>query len=420
MRYLALILLLWKMGVKELIMKLGIIGQGAASLFLSLALAKDNNIDITIIDKNEKLFKKLYATGNGRCNLGNFMLECQTFNNEFAFDLSKKYDANSLITFLNEFGVLTRTFDESLIYPYSLSAKSLIDFLISYLKKRNVNFINNTEVVEYKLEKNNRIKVISKDNNEFVFDKLIIDTGGKSSLNLGTDGSFFEILKKHGYEISSFYPGLTPIKVKENIKELENERIKVVATLKNGDKELYKESGEVIFKKDALSGIVMMNFSSIIARNFNSIDSVLIKLDLFKDYSSDDLYKLFKKDNNDKVPFLYGYFSKKVADYIYKESNIFNKNKILGDFELKLIVSNLKELTFTFKELYPFSSSQVTIGGVLLSEINKTNFESKREKNVYLIGEVLNLDGLCGGHNISLCYAEAMELAKALKKNYKE
>ena len=222
-------------------MKLGIIGQGAASLFLSLALIKDNNIDITIIDRNEKLFKKLYATGNGRCNLGNFIVECQTFNNEFAFDLSKKYDANSLISFLNKFGVLTRTIDESLIYPYSLSAKSLIDYLISYLKKRNVNFISNTEVVEYKLEKNNKIKVISKDNNEFVFDKLIIDTGGKSSLNLGTDGSFFEILKKHGYEISSLYPGLTPIKVKENIKELENERIKVVATLINNDKELIVE-----------------------------------------------------------------------------------------------------------------------------------------------------------------------------------
>lgn len=398
-------------------MKLGIIGQGSAALFLSLALANENDIDITIIDKNEKIFKKMYATGNGRCNLGNFIIEQQIFNDDFAYNLAKKYDASSLILFLNECGVLTRTIDDSLIYPYSLSAKSLIDYLIFYLKKRSVTFINNLEIVDYKLIDNDQVKIISKDKKELVFDKLIIDTGAKSSLNLGTDGSFFEILKKHGYEVSSLYPGLTPIKVKENIKGLENERIKVDATLISNDKEFYKESGEVIFKKDALSGIVMMDFSSIIARNFKSMNDALIKLDLFKDYSRDDLYKMFKKDNNDKVPFLYGYFSKKIADYIYEESNIFNKNKILSDFELKLIVSNVKELTFTFKELYPFSSSQVTVGGVLLSDINKVNFESKKEKNVYLIGEVLNLDGLCGGHNISLCYAEAMEVSKDIKEN---
>ena len=406
----------------KLSMKLGIIGQGAASLFLSLAIMKENsNADITIIDKNEKLFKKLYATGNGRCNLGNFTVGHHTYNDTFAYELVKKYDANSLISFLKDIGVLTRTLDENLIYPYSLSAKSFIDYSIFYLKKRNVKFINNTDVVEYRSTKNNGIVVISKDNKEFVFDKLIIDTGGKSSLNLGTDGSFFEVLKKHDYKISDLYPGLVPIKVKEDIKEIENERIKVSATLISNNNELYKEDGEVIFKKDALSGIVMMDFSSIIARNFASLNEpTLIKLDLFKDYSRDELYKIFKQDNNGNIPFLYGYFSKKIADYIYKESNIFNKNRILGDFELKLIISNVKGLTFSFKELYPFNASQVTVGGVELNGINMKNFCSLKEKNIYLIGEVLNLDGLCGGHNISLCYAEAMEVFKDITKNYKE
>ncbi len=402
-------------------MKLGIIGQGAAALFLSLALVnKNSDIEITIIDKNEKVFKKIYATGNGRCNLSNFIVDHNTYNDNFAYELVKKHDINSLISFLKEVGVLTRTLDGNLVYPYSLSAKAFVDYLVSYLKKRNVKFINNTEVIDYKSEMNNQIKVLSKDKNVFIFDKLIIDTGGKSSLNLGTDGSFFKTLNSHGYKISPLHPGLVPIKVKENIKEIENERIKVEATLINMDKELYKESGEIIFKKDALSGIVMMDFSSMISRNFNVLENTLIKLDLFKDYSRDDLYNLFKKDNNENVPFLYGYFSKKIADYIYKEANIFNKNKKLGDFELKLIISNVKELTFTFKELYQFETSQVTVGGVELSMINSNNFESTKEKNVYLIGEVLNLDGLCGGYNISLCYAEAMQVAKGILKDYRE
>ena len=398
-------------------MELGIIGQGAAALFLSLALVnKNSHINITIIDKNEKIFKKLYATGNGRCNLSNFIIDHNTYNNNFAYDIVKKHDANSLISFLNECGVLTKTLDENLVYPYSLSAKAFVDYLITYLIKRNVKFVNNAEVIDYKSIMNNQIQILCCDKREFIFDKLIIDTGGKSSLNLGTDGSFFEVLKKHGYNISSLKPGLVPVKVKENIKEIENERIKVDATLINKDEKLYKESGEIIFKKDALSGIVMMDISSIIARNFNEISDALVKLDLFKDYSRDNLYEIFKKDNNENIPFLYGYFSKKIADYIYKESNIFNKNKKLGDFELKLIISNIKELTFSFKELYPFKSSQVTVGGVELSEIDSNNFASLKEENVYLIGEVLNLDGLCGGHNISLCYAEAMEVAKDILK----
>ena len=396
-------------------MRLGIIGQGAASLFFSLVIKRElkNDIDITLIDKNEKIFKKLYATGNGRCNLANLIVDKHSYNNDFAYDLIKKNDANSLIKFLNSIGVLTRNID-NLVYPYSLSSKSLIDHLINYLKKENVHFINNLKVLDYKFNKNDKkYQLITNIGQEYLFDYLIIDCGGLSSPNLGSDGNFIETLKKHGYEINNLKPGLTPIKVKENIKSIENERVKVEASLMNNDTLLYKECGEVIFKKDALSGIVMMNFSSIIARS--SLNEFFIKLDLFKDYESEEVYQMFNKDNKENFPFLYGYFTKRLADYIYKEANIFNKNKKLSLFELKLLVSTVKNLTFTFKELYPFSNSQVTIGGVNLNDINKKNFSSKKESNVYLLGEVLDLDGLCGGYNIMLCYSEAKECAQSFK-----
>ena len=399
-------------------MKLGIIGQGAAALFLSLVLVKENkNIEITIFDKNDRIFKKLYATGNGKCNLANFNITDNSYNDKFAQELIKEYDANSLISFLKNFGVLTRTINNDFVYPYSLSARALVDYLIEYLKNNNVHFKNYTSIINYKVKKD-KIIVISNVNDEFIFDKVVIDTGGKSSLNLGTDGSFFDVLIKHKYKVSNLYPGLVPIMVKEKIKTLENERIKVLATLIYEEKVVYKEEGEVIFKKDAISGIAMMNLASIIARsNFENFDNISISLDFAKDYSLDELVEMFNKFNTGKLPFLYGFFSKNIADYIYRSVNIVNKTRIFNKHEISEIAFKTKYSLFKFKELYPFTSSQVTVGGVLLDEINKETFESKKEKNVYLLGEVLNLDGLCGGYNISLCYAEAMVAYKAIIKD---
>ena len=391
-------------------MKLGIVGQGAAALFLSLIIKnKNKNIEITIIDKNEKPFKKLYATGNGRCNLGNLKVNENSYNSMFAFNLVKEYNSKTLISFLNKVGVLTRNIDD-LVYPYSLSAKALIDYLINYLKNESVEFINNEQVLDYYLKDNRYFLKTQK--SEFYFDKVIIACGGCSSPNLGSDGIFFDVIKNHGYKINELKPGLVPIKIKENIKNIENERVKVLAKLYLEDKEVYQESGEVIFKKDALSGIVMMNFSSLIARS--SLKNYYIKLDLFKDYTNEELYRIIKNDNKNDLPLLYGYFSKNLANYIYKEANIFNKNKVLGDFELRLLVATLKDLTFTFKELYPFINSQVSIGGVDIKEIDKNSFESLKEKNIYFLGEVLNLDGLCGGYNLMLCYSEARKCAENL------
>ncbi len=393
-------------------MKLGIIGQGAAGLFLALQIVtndKKHKIDITIIDKNINPGRKLYVTGNGRCNLGNKVVNRYSYNQDPAFKLTRDFDYVKEIAFLRDLGIGTRLLDD-LIYPYSLSATAFTDYLIKILKDNKVKFLNKSEVLDYSLKDNQvSLKTISK---SLVFDKVVISTGAKSHKVFGSDGGFFEILKKHKYKINPLKVGLAPIKVKENVKQIENERLKCSATLLIDGQQSYKEVGEVLFKKDGLSGICIFNISSMIARD-PGFKEAKIYLDLFQDLPDDTLLKQFERDNKvSRYNFLEGYFNKNMAEYIRKSSGCKNLMNFDGT-DLKRIVKFVKHMEFTYLSTYSFDDSQVTVGGVDIKEINE-NFESKKEPNVFLLGEILDLDGLCGGYNLMLCFAEGNKLSNYL------
>lgn len=391
-------------------MKICIIGQGAGALFLSLLLkSKNESIDITIIDQNINPFRKLYATGNGRCNLANKTIVRGSYNSEPAYKLTREYDYINMIKFLKSQGIATRFLD-NLIYPYSLSAKAFTDYCVSLLKQYKVKFINKEKVIDY-LSNDKSILVKSK-GKEYIFDKVVIATGAKSHKVFGSDGCFFDVLKKHNYKIKQVKPGLVPLKIKENVKQIENERLKVGLSLVIDGDVAYKELGEVLFKKDGISGICVFNASSIIARD-PGFKNATLKLDLFPDIPNATLLKQFIGDNKiSKDNFLNGYFTQNMAEYIRKSSGCKNL-KAFDSFDLKRIVKCVKEMSFTYATPYSFDDSQVSVGGVELNSIDD-NFMSKNEKNVFFIGEVLNLDGLCGGYNLMLCYAEAHKISDYL------
>jgi len=393
-------------------MKLGIIGQGAAGLFLAFLLIKNDpkhKLDITLIDKNINPGRKLYVTGNGRCNLANCVVDRFSYNQDPAFKLTRDFDYIKEITFLREYGIGTRLLD-NLVYPYSLSATAFTDYVIKILKENKVKFLNKTEVLDYEVLGNGiNVKLIDK---SLFFDKLIISTGAKSHKVFGSDGGFFNILKKHKYSITPLKVGLAPIKICENVKPIENERLKCVTTLFIDDHLSYKENGEVLFKKDGLSGICIFNISSMIARD-PGFKTAKIYLDLFPEIPEETLLKQFEKDNKaSKYNFLEGYFSRNIAEYIRKFSGCKNLMSFDGN-DLRRILKFVKKMEFTYQLTYGFDDSQVTVGGVDIKEINE-NFESVKEKNVFLIGEVLDLDGLCGGYNLMLCFSEAQKLTNFL------
>ena len=379
-------------------MNILIVGAGVSGIFLSIFLkSKNKNLNVLLFDKNNIIGKKLLATGNGRCNIGNKIVNDYSYNDSKISKLMKEFSLKEE-ELLNEYGIFLRNLN-NLMYPNSLSSKTLNNYLLNLLNKYNVELHLNEEVIEY-----NDKKLISSLNN-YNYDKLIFSTGAKSMKSSGSDGKIFNLLKKHNYKINDLKPGLAPITLKENVKELENLRLKGLIKLVSNNHKIYEENGEVIFKKDGISGISIFNINSIINRN--NIKDSKISLDLFPDTKEDDLFSKI----NDKYKvfgdiFLESLFGKQLHNYIKKQSHS----------NLKLYVHLLKNLEFNYKSSYDFDFSQVTLGGISLEEVND-NFSSKKEKNIYFIGEVLDVDGLCGGYNIMFAIFSAFIVSNSITQS---
>ena len=392
-------------------MKIGILGQGVSGVILAIMLKKkDSSLDITIFDHNDKTNKKLLATGNGRCNLGNLNIDDKSYNNEFAYSLYNDFDINKQREFYDSIGIMTRVLNENLVYPFSLSSQQIVSYLNKLIKEFKIKLINNVNLDSYNVN-DNRVEVIIK-NKLYIFDKFIFATGGKSKEALGSDGTVFKLLKKHGYLIKELKPGLSPIRVYENTKGIENERLKGKISLLIDKKIVYQEFGEILVKKDGLSGICIMNCSSIISRSKN-FKKATISIDLFNEFTLEELENKFKKYNDlAGFSFLEGIFTLKMSEFIRKNSGAKNLYKF-DNRDVKNIVSYVKNVTFTYKENYGFDDSQVTIGGIDLSYLKET-LESKIEKNIYFVGEMLDVDGLCGGYNLMLCLASSNRVFTSL------
>lgn len=399
-------------------MNIFVIGSSISALFFSIYLKKNvNNINITILDKEDKIAKKLYATGNGRCNIANLKYDNNSYDVSHESKFFKEYfDSSKIIEyFQKELGICFVVKEDSYVYPSSLSAKDFTNFLINKAKDLGINFILNEKLIDYKA--NEKIEVYT-DKNKYICDKLYLACGGKSSPKLGSDGSIFNILKKHNYEISPLHAGLTPLKIQEKLNEIENERINAKVSIFYKDNLIYSENGEVLFKKDRISGIVSFNCSSIIKRflndnkniDINSFSINVLPLELEK-LNNNELIKLF---NINKEDFLNGIFTNKISNYFLKISNL-NKDN-LNESNISKLIENIKNYKYHYVFDDDFESSQVTIGGVTYDNLIDYTMESNFERNVYFIGEILASDGLCGGYNISMCISMAKYAADLLLK----
>ena len=376
-------------------MKIVFVGGGASTLVAASLLVGQKDYQITIIDKNAKLGRKLSMTGNGKCNLSPMKDDINAYNHpDFVEPLFKDIPLYTYLETLEKIGIPTKSIRDLGYYPISENASNIVEILVNNLQDK-VEIIND-ELVDY-----SQSELLLKSNKRIPYDKLVLATGGKSYPNTGSDGSVYSILAKHGYQIIEPQPALCPIKVKENVKSLFGARNHAIISLIKDGNLIYQEDGEIIFKKDALSGIAIMNMSSFIAHQQGQYQ---IKIDFLSG-------EKYKSSNRNCIDSLLGYVSRPIAEYILKKYNIQP-----GDNSQKheeQLYEGLCSLVFNYQSLYDFDSAQVTCGGVSLSDIDN-NFQSKKETNVYLIGELLDIDGLCGGYNLRYALSSSMKLAKIL------
>lgn len=368
-------------------MKIIIIGAGASGITAAINLKRLNpNDEVLIIEHLDKPLKKILATGNGKCNLGNANINLHNFKNEkFVENIIVNYDYKKFFESIN---IKTKLIGD-LAYPVSESAVSVREALLNECRKLHIKINVSEKLIDYKVTKN--ILVIT-DKATYVADKLILAGGLKSSPKLGSDGSVITILNKHGYHIAPLNPGLSPLKTKENTKSIDGVRCKANVSLFLNDKLIHKENGEVLFKDHGLSGIVIFNTMSIISRNN---EKAKIYIDLLPDYKENELNEYLKNHSMDEL--LLAFINPKISDYL------------LNRFKKSLTINSIKNLEFNFDSSYGFDFSQVTVGGVLINEVNE-NLMSKKEEKVYIIGELLDVDGPCGGYNLTWAFASALRL----------
>ena len=380
--------------------KIAIVGGGASGLFLSVLLTKQlKGVDIYIYEAQNKVGKKILQTGNGKCNLGNTNITIDEYNTNKISYLLDTIKMEDIIKEFNSIGLKVRVDSEGRIYPYSEKATTVLDILLNYISKQNNIFVNVLdEVLDIKQNKENKF-ILKSQCNTNEFDYVIMCTGGNSGIKFNNNS--YNLIKKLGHNVTPLYPSLCALKTKENTKALSGIRIKCKASI-IVDNEVKKESnGELLFKDDGLSGVLIF----ILSQYFTKDKENIISIDLLPNESISEINKEFS-NNKSLEENLLGYFPKMVNKEIV---NRVNNNKLsVGEV--------IKNFNYKVINTYGFTNAQLTKGGVNLIEVNIKTFESSLLNNLYFAGEVLDVDGSCGGFNLYFAFASSYLIMLDIKK----
>lgn len=390
-------------------MKIGILGSGPSALYAAILLKKRHpSYMIDIFDKEEKLAKKLRATGNGHANIMPDEENPFAYNDpKFMESLLSSYPLSKRIEAFHEMGVSVNKKEGQGYYPTSDNANQFASYLLDVASSFGIVLHRAVTIKDYEKKEFGYYFLTS--NVEYgPYDTLIIAPGARSGNNLGSDGNFVSVLEKHHYRFDSFRPGLCPIMVTDRkMKELSGIRHAANVSLSSEGKSFFSQRGEVLYKDDGLSGIVIMNASSEIARR--KLKDVTIYIDLFPNKTHEEMCDEITK-------------MQKVSPHFFLDSllphplanHVLDRAKRTHDVEwIPLLARTMKGLDYCYKENYPFLFSQVSVGGLKLDQIEST-FESKIEKSVYFAGEILNIDGECGGYNLLFNLLNALRIADSL------
>ena len=387
-------------------MKIAIIGLGISGVFYALLRKKFHKEDeIFFFEKNKENegLRKVLVAGNGKVNLGNENITNDCYNDtNFIREKLKIASINEYKKFLKELGIYTVQKNGTCFYPISLDGKALYEILILKLKEEKIVINYDSKILDYETI-GDKVVLFTKDK-KHTFDKLIFATGGCSSPILGSDGSIVEIFKKHQIPFEDFKPGLTGIKTNLKFKKIDGARIEGSVKIFSHNHLIHEEDGEILFKKDGLSGIIMFNALSILNRT--SEKNNFISIDFVSKHLGDNL-KTFMEEVvlNSKIEMNYMLdclINSKLKKFFLESFPQYNKEEmfnLLRDFKVIPIGD------------YGFTNSHVSIGGIKLESLDG-KFSLIKNKNISFVGEVLNIDGLCGGYNILFCFISSYIAAK--------
>lgn len=382
-----------------------IIGGGASG-FIAAITAAELGASVTIFEKNPRVLKKLLATGNGRCNISNRFCTPDRYHGadvDFSLPAMQRFDTEK---FFAEIGIPFCELENGKLYPRSLQASSVLDILRLKAEEMGVNTICDYEITD--------IKEGFILNNKFKADAVIIASGGEASAPLGGTDSGYNLLKTLGHKITKRLPSIVQLKTDvSSTKAMSGLKMDMGVKLFANKNEVISDFGEVLFTDYGLSGPPILQISGTASRLLDKGEKVFVFLDLIPDMEEKKLY-FFLKNRSYTNPqrkledFLTGVLPKRIAQCMLKASGFAPLSRMassLDDEELKSLSHTLKNFKLEVSDTNGMKNAQVTIGGADTSEFDPETMESKLIKNLYACGEVLDIDGDCGGFNLQWAWA---------------
>ena len=397
-------------------MKIAIIGAGASGLFAGGILSQRH--EVTIFDKNEKCGKKLYITGKGRCNLTNNCSQEQFLSNtvngnKFMFSSIHQLTPQNIIDFFEQLGLKTKTERGGRVFPISDKPSDVIKILQKFCGKCQIKL--NEEVLDFCFVVSENLFKILTSKAVYYFDRVIVATGGKTYSSTGSSGDGYKFAKAFGHKIMPIKPALVPIELVDKfIKQLQGVTLKNVSLNAIADGKKLPFFVEMLFTDRGISGPIALTMSSFI----NRAENIELAIDFKPTLTKEMLEKRVLKDiqstsNKTMANFVSLYLPRSVGEVLLQRLKIDSHQKV-NEFtsnERKDFIALIKNFTLNFKRLYPLESGIVTSGGVELDQINPKTMESKLQKGLYFIGEVLAVDCLTGGYNLTSAFATAYSCA---------
>lgn len=396
-----------------------VIGGGPAGMMAAIMAAR-NNKKVILLEKNDKLGKKLFITGKGRCNITNVsdvegLLQSTLTNRKFMYSAYYGFDSHAVIDFFEKLGLKIKVERGNRAFPLSDKSSDVIKALQNEMERLYVEVVYNMEVVDIILEQGRVSQVITK-SRTFNCDKIILATGGLSYSLTGSTGDGYRFAKKLGHHVIQLTPGLVPIETKEAwVKKLQglslkNVNVKITKSQKEQSKLLFEDFGEMLFTHYGLSGPLILSGSSFLPKD--NINGIKIIIDLKPSLSNDQLdarllrdfekysRKQFGNSLDDLLP-------QKLIPIMIELSGIEETRRVdqITKEERKKLVHLLKNLECTIEGRRQYNEAIITRGGIDVKEINPNTMSSKLVDGLYFAGEILDLDALTGGFNLQIAFS---------------
>ena len=402
--------------------EIAVIGGGASGMMAAITARKSGK-EVIILERKDRILKKVLITGNGRCNITNVNANISNYfgkNISSVENILNSFNPQDTMDFFNGLGIICNEENRGKVYPLSGQASSVVDALRFEAERLGVRI--ETEFYVRKIEKEGfKFKIYSEDRKKIEAGRVIIAAGGQSYPELGSNGSGFELAKELGHSVTRLSPSIVQLKTeKHQVKGLQGIKTDVAVTAYGDNKKICTYDGELLFTDYGISGNVVFNISFVMPLYKN----VEFEIDFMEKFDYNELYEILKERKKimshlTMENYFNGMINKKLGQFLSKVSGIEKLSKPvkdLNDSEIRKLCTVLKKYRVKILDTTGFKNAQITAGGVSLDEVNPETLESKIVKGLYFSGEVLDVYGECGGFNLQWAWASGYIAGKNVAK----